>query len=72
MSKPCEWCQATSEKIDSLEHELEAKDKLSQERLSNLWAAQLRIQALEDFIRRYRYKIGGDNQGLIDKLLANQ
>lgn len=23
MSKPCEWCKSTSEKIDSLEYQLE-------------------------------------------------
>ena len=25
---PCEWCNDTSQRIDSLEYELEAKDKL--------------------------------------------
>ena len=31
-STPCQWCQKTSEQIDSLEFELEAKDKV----ISNL------------------------------------
>ena len=27
MNNPCEWCKSTSEQIDSLEFELEAKDE---------------------------------------------
>ena len=27
MNNPCEWCKSTSDQIDSLEYQLEAKDK---------------------------------------------
>ena len=51
MDNPCEWCNDTSKRIDSLEFELEAKDKVIN-KYKLLYAASTELKA--DLLMRGR------------------